>query len=91
MGLNVTGDEYNRRGDVAIDGLQNVVKVVDDILVYDEDYDARVVRVRQLLESYRKHQITPSSGRAKFNFAAPQVQWESLPTQRDDHQIPSTN
>ena len=38
MGLSASGDEYNRRGDEALQGCSNSVKVVDDVLVYDKEY-----------------------------------------------------
>jgi hypothetical protein len=63
MGLNATGDEYNRRGDEAVGDLQNIVKVVDDILIFDDDFDIHVTRVRQLLERCRERQITLGTGK----------------------------
>ena len=36
MGLSSTGDEYCRRGDIAIAGLSNVEKITDDVIVRDE-------------------------------------------------------
>ena len=37
MGFAATGDAFCLRGDMVLQGLQNCVKVVDDILLYDED------------------------------------------------------
>lgn len=39
MGFAATGDAFCLRGDMAFQGLQNCVKVVDDILLYDEDFN----------------------------------------------------
>ena len=71
MGLNSTGDEYNRRGDLAMADLPNMVKVVDDILLFDEHYDDHLKSVRGMLERCRRHTITlrPS----KFVLAAAEV------------------
>ena len=49
MGLSSTGDEYCRRGDIAIAGLSNVEKVMDDVIVFDDNFDQLVDRVRALL------------------------------------------
>ena len=50
-GINIrwTGDEHNRRGDEALKGIENVVKVVEDVLIFDNDFDAHVERVGQVL------------------------------------------
>ena len=74
MGLNATGDEYNRRSDEAVGGFLNTVKVVDDLLVYEETFEEHVERVRNMLQWCREHQITLSSGR-KFSFARERVEW----------------
>ena len=74
MGLNATGDEYNRRSDEAVGGFLNTVKVVDDLLVYEETFEEHVERVRNMLQRCREHQITLSSG-IKFSFARERVAW----------------
>jgi hypothetical protein len=74
MGLNATGDEYNRRSDEAVGDLPKTVKVVDDLLVYEETFDEHVERVRNMLQRCRENQITVSSGR-KFAFARERVAW----------------
>ena len=38
MGFAATGDAFCLRGDRALQGIQQCVKVVDDILLYDEDF-----------------------------------------------------
>ena len=74
MGLNATGDEYNRRSDEAVGDLPNTVKVVDDLLVYEETFEEHVERVRNMLQRCRELEITLSSGR-KFSFARERVAW----------------
>ena len=49
MGLSIIGDEFCRRGDAVFAGLQNFVKVVDDILIYNKDYETHLHRVYELL------------------------------------------
>ena len=65
MGLSSTGDEYCRRGDIAIAGLSNVEKVMDDVIVHDENFEQHVERVRSLLLRCRENVITlnPASSR----------------------------
>ena len=49
MGLSVSGDEYNRRGDDALQGCNNTVKVVDDVLVYDREYQQHLNHIWDVL------------------------------------------
>ena len=73
MGLSSTGDEFSHRGDEAIQGMQNVKKVVDDMLVHDEKYDDHFHRVRQLLLKCREKCITLNP--EKFTFAEEKVKY----------------
>ena len=58
MGLVSTGDEYCRRGDIALQGLDHTTKVVDDILVHDETIEEHAARLRALLTRCREFSIT---------------------------------
>ena len=60
------GDEYCRRGDIAIAGLSNVEKVMDDVIVFDDNFDQHVDRVRALLLRCREHGITLNPDKFKF-------------------------
>ena len=68
MGLCTSGDEYGRRGDVALAGLPKTSKVVDDILAYDSDYASHLQHVIQILQRCDSHGITLNP--AKVTFAA---------------------
>ena len=69
-----TGDEYCRKGDLALHGLESVEKVVDDALIHSGDYLAdHGRRVREVLERCRKHHITLSA--KKFNSACKEVDY----------------
>ena len=57
MGLVSTGDDYCRRGDFVLRGLENFVKVVDDILVYSETLKEHKRHLRALLDRCREHWI----------------------------------
>ena len=71
MGFVATGDEFCRRGDVALAGVEHCAKVVDDILLWDEDYTTHLERVYEVLVRCRTHGITINA--AKFVLAAPEV------------------
>ena len=71
MGLISAGDEHNRRGDEALAGLDNVQKVVEDVIIYDTDLDthAYVHRVHKVIRRCSGNGITLRPG--KFVFGAP--------------------
>ena len=71
--LSSTGDEYCRRGDITIAGLSNVEKVMDDVIVFDDNFDQHVDRVRALLLRCREHGITLNPD--KFKFAEKEVKF----------------
>lgn len=73
MGLTSTGDEYCRRGDAALQGLSNHVKLVDDILVFSKTPEEHERHLRSLLDRCRQHGITLN--RTKFSCAEPQVSY----------------
>ena len=64
MGLNASGDEFNYRSDLAVEGLPWILKIVDDILVYAPDMATLLARVRVLLRRMRSHNVKLS--RKKF-------------------------
>ncbi|XP_045135677.1 uncharacterized protein LOC123518742 [Portunus trituberculatus] len=71
MGFAATGDAFCLRGDIALQGVPQCVKVVDDILVYDEDYFTHLRHVNDILARCRTHGITLNA--KKFVLAAPSV------------------
>ena len=73
MGLCSAGDEYNRRGDIALAGLRDVEKVVDDILVHSKDFGRHVNTVLLVLQRCRENGITLS--KKKFNFCKQSVKY----------------
>lgn len=73
MGLVSSGDEYNRRGDQAIGDVQRTLKIVDDILAYDNSYKEHLTHVISLLQRCDEFGITLNA--EKFNFAAPEVDY----------------
>jgi hypothetical protein len=73
MGLINAGDEHNVRGDKAIEGIPNVRKIVEDIVIYDEDYDTHINRVKEVLKRCEEFGITLS--RKKAHIAQERVEW----------------
>lgn len=73
MGLTSTGDEFSRRGDEALQGIDNTRKVVDDILIYDDNFQEHIERVRNLLMRCREKNITLN--REKFHLAQENVKY----------------
>ncbi|ROT72287.1 hypothetical protein C7M84_009327 [Penaeus vannamei] len=71
MGFAATGDAYCLRGDLALQGITNCVKVVDDILLFDSDLPTHLRRVFQMLSRCRAHGITLNKD--KFMVAATNV------------------
>ncbi|XP_066940974.1 uncharacterized protein [Macrobrachium rosenbergii] len=66
-----TGDAFYLRGDMALQGVKNCVKVVNDILLHDEDYQSHLYHIHEMLTRCRKFGITLNKD--KFVVAAPTV------------------
>lgn len=73
MGFAATGDAFCRRGDAALQGITNCVKVVDDVLIYDEELLPHLHRVHQVLARCRANGITLNAD--KFALATPAVKF----------------
>ena len=58
MGVPSSSDEYNRRSDDALAGLEGVHKLVDDILVVASNYEQLFVRVEAVLTACQENNIT---------------------------------
>ena len=73
MGLISTGDEHNRRSDDAFAGMKNVVKVVEDVLIFEKDFATHVKKVKSAVKwcSKRGTTIHPK----KFIFAKSSVSY----------------
>ena len=73
MGFAATGDAFCLRGDAALQGVSNCVKVVDDVLLYDEDFLQHLQRINVILARCRANGITLNAD--KFVLAAPAVKF----------------
>ncbi|CAB0011535.1 unnamed protein product [Nesidiocoris tenuis] len=84
MGLIRSGDEFCRRGDEALSGItyiDNIQKVVDDILVYDKNFENHYIRIRQILERCRTSSITLNKD--KFIFAQSELPYVGYTVGKD--------
>ena len=60
MGLSCSSDEFCRRSDLIVEGLQGVRKLVDDILVQAPDLETLQNRIKELLGRCRENNFTLS-------------------------------
>ena len=80
QGLNCSGDEYNRRQDAAFDGQQDLVRVVDDLLLYHEKFADHIAGLCRVLVAARQARITFNPN--KFFFAQRQLMWAGFQIQQ---------
>lgn len=73
MGLNASGDEYCYRGDMAIEGLENCVKIVDDVCLWSQTIEEHEIQVRAFLDRCRANCITLNPN--KFKVAEQRVKF----------------
>ena len=71
FGICSISEHYNRRMDETFSGLKNYRKVVDDVLIFDCDFDSHITRIRQFLKCCEELQI--SLKRKKIKFACTSV------------------
>ena len=60
MGLNISGDEWNEYSDKAVEGIEGVDKIVDDILIQGATEQEVMEKTRQVLDRCRELGITIS-------------------------------
>ncbi len=66
MGLCSSGDEWCQRSDMALQGLNGVVKLVDDILIQAETENELMAKLVQVLERCREYGIQLSLRKMQF-------------------------
>ena len=71
MGLTCSGDIYNQRGDQALGDIPRTCKVVDDVIVWDSDYNEHIKHVWKILQRCDDNGITLNGD--KFIFGADRV------------------
>ena len=70
-GISSISKHYNRRMDEAFRGLTNIRKIVDDVVVYDEDQQQHVEHVQAILRRCEERGV--SLNRDKFQFCQTEV------------------
>ena len=73
MGFSATGDDYARKSDVVFEGMNQIVKVVDDLAAFDATFQEHVNTVRDILSRCRRHGVTLNA--KKFKFGQPEVEF----------------
>ena len=81
MGFAATGDAFCPRGDMALQGVKNCVKVNDDILLHDEDYFTHLQGIHEVLTRCRKFGLTLNKD--KFVVAAASVNFCGFSLSKD--------
>lgn len=74
MGFTAMGNEYCLHGDMALQGIENCIKVKDNVLIYDEDLSPHIKRMHQTLTRCCEFGIT--TNRDKFHVAEPSVRFK---------------
>ena len=68
MGLNSSGDEFCRRTDEAMEGLEGVKKLVDDVLVFAPDDETLLKRIKKVFQRCQEWRITLT--KTKFQYGS---------------------
>ena len=72
-GICSISEHYNRRMDEAFEGMQDFIRVVDDVVAFDRDQFQHIEHVRQLLCRCEKKHISLNGD--KFKFCLTEVQF----------------
>ncbi len=75
-GISSISEHYNRRMDEAFQGLTSIRKIVDDVIVYDENKPRHVQHVREILRRCENKGI--SLNRDKFQFCQTEARFAGL-------------
>ena len=66
MGLNASSEEWCRHSDVAVEGLEWCLKIVDDIIIWATSADEMWSRINVVLDRCKAHNITISRKKLKI-------------------------
>ena len=75
-GISSISEHYDRRMDEALREIQGIQKIVDDVVVYDQDEAQHVEHVREILRRCKEKGI--SLNRNKFRFCQSQAHFAGL-------------
>ena len=68
MGLNPSSDEWCRRSDIAVEGLDWCIKIVDDIIIWATTANEMWNRINIFLDRCKAHNITISPKKLKIGY-----------------------
>ena len=85
FGISSISEHYNRRMDEAMAGLDGYRKIVDDIVIYDDEFESHVQHVRSFLQRCRDQRITLNE--KKFVFGAESVTFAGLHLSKDGYHL----
>ena len=88
FGICSISEHYNRRMDEALQGLSNFRKIVDDIVIYDDELTKHVEHVRRFLARCAEKGI--SLHRDKFKFAQKAVTFAGFELSQDGYKLDSS-
>ena len=66
-GICSISEHYNRRMDEALAGLKDFRKIVDDVVIFDQDEQEHVEHVRQILQRCQEKKISLNKDKFRFN------------------------
>ena len=81
MGLASSGDEFSGRIDIALDGIEDIAKIMDDMCIFDSDFDKHIKHVYDVLVRCKKNNITINYD--KFQVASPSVKFAGYKLSKD--------
>ena len=84
-GISSISEHYNRRMDEAFADLPRYRRVVDDIVIYDQDRQCHTEHVRQFLKRCKEKRITLNT--SKWAFAQPSVTFAGFHISAEGYQI----
>lgn len=78
MDFVAAADEFCCRGDVALEGVQQCANVINDVLLWDEDYETLLRRVGEVLVRCRAHGITINAEKIRVGGPKSVLPWVQI-------------
>ena len=85
FGISSISEHYNRRLDEAFRGLHNYRRVVDDVVIYDDNETSHVTHVRQFLQRCADKGV--SLHKDKFKFCETEVTFAGFKLSREGYKV----
>ena len=85
FGLSSISEHYDRRMYEAFQDLPDFRRIVDDVLIFDEDLDSHIAHVRQFLQRCKERGI--SLGHDKFQYCQTEVEFAGFHLSQNGYRI----